>query len=308
MEVRQRLVEYQQQSGLSWQRLADVSGIPLGTLSPWKDDTYNGRSENITAKVRRFLDGQQEVARIRVKQASEPGWLPTPSGKYMLNVLRYAHTGDVVSISSGPGTGKTYTAEKYITQAANVHIATMTSSVSSTREMAKAVLKSLGDKDERHGATTQQISSRIIDRVRGKNALIILDEAQDLTVEALKEARSWHDACGVGLAIMGDQDLIKLLQSSRKTGLATFNSRIGMQHIQREASTADVDILLEGWGVSDPAMVKFLRSLAPKPGGLRGIAKTIRLARTLLEDDERLSLSGLKAAWAQRNVDAEIVR
>lgn len=306
--MRQRLADYQVQSGFSWQRIADLSGIPNGTLSPWKDGTYTGRSENITAKVRRFLDGQQEVARIRAKLAIEPGWLPTPSGKYMLNVLRYAHTGDIVSISSGPGTGKTYTAEEYRTSAANVYIATMTSSISSTREMAKAVLKSLGDREERYGATTQQISARIIDRVRGKNALIILDEAQDLTVEAIKEARSWHDACGVGLAIMGDQDLIKLLQSSRKSGLATFNSRIGMQHIQREASVADVSVLLDGWGITDPAMGKFLKSLASKPGGLRGIVKTIRLARTLIEEDEPLSLPDLRAAWAQRNVDAEIVR
>ena len=102
---------------------------------------------------------------------------------------------------------------------------------------------------------------------------------------------------------------MQLLRASRKVDLATFNSRIGMQDYRPAVDPRDVEIVAEGWGVKDPATVRFLTQIGSKDGTLRGVVKTIRAANVLASEEERpLELADIKAAWAQRNIDFATVR
>jgi DNA transposition AAA+ family ATPase len=303
-EVRKRLIEHQADCGHTWKRISDESGIKNGTLSLWKAGAYTGNNENITANVRRYLDGQEAVGQLRARVGDDPGWLSTPTSRRILTLLRMAHLNDVVAFAGVSGCGKSLTAREYKTLASNVFIVTMDPTTSSVSQMLRAVLRALGDSEPRYGAAPSDLSRRIVSRLAGTKALIIADEAQELCPQALQVMRSWVDLCEIGLAFLGDPRLVQLLRASRKVDLATFNSRIGMQDFRPAVDAADVEVVAAGWGIEDPSAVRFLRQIAAKDGTLRGVVKTIRAANMLASDEERpLELADMKAAWAQRNID-----
>jgi len=134
--------------------------------------------------------------------------------------------------------------------------------------------------------------------------LIAIDEAQELSEKALDEIRSWHDKTGIGIALVGDERVIGRLGGIRRAELGRLHSRISMRITQAHPKLEDADVIIRGWGVNEPAHVKLLRGLVTKPGGLRGIAKTIKLAGLMAAGEDRaVSLSDLQEAWAQRNTE-----
>lgn len=303
-ELRRRLSELKSNSGASWAKLAREAGIPSGTLTTWASGEYGGNDLNVAARVRKFLDGGAVLQRAQAMRVEGPGWLPTPVSTVILGLLQDAHLGDITAFAGTSGCGKSATAAHYRDQAANIFIATMDPTVSSVREMLRVVLRAVGDSEPRYAATSSDISRRIVDRVTGSRALIIIDEAQELCPQALQVARSWNDRCGVGLTFLGDMRLIPLLLASRKLDLATFNSRIDMQDSRSTVGADDIEIVARGWGVEDAASLRFLKSIGDKPGTLRGVVKTIRKAMDLATEEERsLELADLKGVWAQRNID-----
>ena len=309
MEMRQRLIDHQMRSGLTWTRISDESGIPNGTLSLWKAGSYTGRNEDLTSKVRRYLEGREAVVQMSSRVGEDPGWLPTPTSRRILTLLRMAHTGKMTAFAGVPGCGKSVTALEYQSTAPNVFIVTLDDTLSSVSQMLRATLLTLGDDAPRYGAAPADLSRRIMSRLTGRRALLVFDEAQYLTQEALQVARRWCDLSDLGVAFLGDTELVKLLRASRKKSLATFNSRIAMQDYRPAVESADVDLVAAGWGVSDPAAVRFLRQIALNAGTLREVANTIGSANLLASEEERpLELDDIKAAWAQRNVDFATVR
>ena len=306
--MRQRLQVHKASSGASWSLLARESGIPSGTLTTWASGEYGGNELNIAARVRRFLDGRAGLAQMQAALAVDPGWQPTVSGERMIAQLIYAHSGEMVAIAAAPGTGKTSAAEEYRTRAPNVYIATMSPSTRSVREMCMAVLAALGDAELRYGATSQALSRRIVGRLSGAKALLILDEAQNLTEEALEEARSWHDACRVGIALIGDRRVVGRLGGTRRNELAQLHSRISSRHIQEKPLQADADTVVRAWGIERADSIRFLKELAPRPGGLRSIVKAIKAASVVAGHEGRaIELADLKAAWSQLNIDNHVI-
>jgi DNA transposition AAA+ family ATPase len=141
-------------------------------------------------------------------------------------------------------------------------------------------------------------------KAQGSGGLIAVDEAQELSEKALDEIRSWHDKTGIGIALVGDERVIGRLGGIRRAELGRLHSRISMRHTQAHPKPDDADVIIAGWGVTEPAQCKFLRGLLTKPGGLRGIAKTIKLAGLMAAGEDRaVSLADLQEAWAQRNTE-----
>jgi DNA transposition AAA+ family ATPase len=308
-EVRQRLIEHQLQSGLSWAKISTLSGIPNGTLSNWKAGSYAGVNENVTEKVRRYLDGRQAVGEMRALLGVDPGWLPTPIAKRILTLLRVAHAGGVTAFAGASGSGKSLTACEYQTLAPNVFIATMDPTTGSVSQMLRAILRALGDSKPRYGIAPSELSQLIVARLNGTKALLIIDEAQFLCPEGLQVARTWSDRCDIGLAFLGDPRLVPLLRAARQADLSTFNSRIDMQDFRSAVDAADVEIVVTGWGIKDPAILRFLQTIAARDGTLRNVAKTLRVANVLASEEDRLlELADVKAAWAQRNIDFVTVK
>ncbi|MFN7400327.1 MAG: AAA family ATPase [Sandaracinobacter sp.] len=300
VELRERLNRLYEDTGMSWAEIAAESGIKAGTLTQWAKGTYAGDNLRYAAEVRRYLDGRAALAALQTGTVEDPGFLETLTADRILGLLQWAQTGKIVAVAAGPGTGKTMAAREYRTRSANVWLATMKPSSSGVQPMQMTVLAAMGDVDGK--GSPQQLSARILAKVRGTRGLIIVDEAQELSEKALDELRSWHDECGIGIALLGDERVIGRLGGLRRAELARLHSRVSMRHIQKGPTEQDAAMVARGWGISDEAMLRFLKQLAEKPGGLRGISMVIELGSLLAAREERSpSLSDLREAWAQLN-------
>ena len=299
--LRVRLNAYKSDSGLSWAQIAERSGIAAGTLSPWAAGKYTGDNARFGEEVRRFLDGQAALDRLKTGLVGDPGFLLTPTAERLLSILRWAHKGNIVAAACAPGVGKTMSATEYRRQAANVWIATMRPSCGGLQPMLLRVGTALGLDDRLRGSPTQ-LSQTICDEMNGRRGLLIIDEAQELGERSLDEIRSWNDECNVGVALFGDERVIGRLAGRKSVELARLRSRVSMRHAQGHPAAQDVEMVARGWGVSCPKQLKYLAGLAKNPGGLRDVAKVIELAGFLSADEDRpLDLADLQTAWSCRD-------
>ena len=68
----------------------------------------------------------------------------------------------------------------------------------------------------------------IVQRLQGTKGLLIIDEAQHLSLLALESLRSIHDATACGLVLMGNESVYANLSGRRSAEFAQLFSRVGM--------------------------------------------------------------------------------
>ena len=303
-EQRQWLRDHKRMNILSWSDLAKRIGVAQGTISQFGGSGYNGREDELAAEVFRYrqtLIAQQEIL---VAAPAIPEFFKTPTSTKFLTQLAWAQRGRIVMSATGPGTGKSKSAEYYQAANANVWIATMAPSTAGVNNMQIAVLEALGHKDA--VGTPQKLSKQICERVEKTGGLIILDEAQHLSEKSIDEARSWHDRTGIGLAFFGNEGVwSKMTGGSRKMAYAQLFSRVSMPHTQNLPVLGDADAMCEAWGIADAAIIKKIRDISQRPGGLRGCTMALELATMLASmESGDLRLDHVTDAWAQLTTGA----
>ncbi len=132
------------------------------------------------------------------------------------------------------------------------------------------------------------------EKVVGRQGLFLIDEAQHLSERALEEIRAIHDDTGVGVALVGNREVLTRIEGAGRTAaFAQLYSRVSIRHVFGQPETEDVA------STSERAM---LRKVALKPGGggLRSLTKTLELATLLAQQaGEDRVLDHLEGAWAQ---------
>lgn len=278
---------------------AEECDVPEGTFGPWLAGNYAGDNEKPAAKVYRFLTARKEQAEMAASVPSAPTWQETMSAKSIMTVLDHCQVfSDMGVIGTGPGCGKTATIAQFAAVRPRVWVTTMKPSTRGVQNALIAMLKAVGDAEAK--GTPQALSERVQKRV-GPGAIIIIDEAQHLSLQAVDELRSIHDCTGVGLVFSGDESVFELFDGHGKNGYAQFQSRIGMRHRQSRPFPEDAAILARAHGVTDTASIKMLSDIAQKPGALRGVSKTLQNARRYAAiNDVALTPSLIREAYAAR--------
>jgi DNA transposition AAA+ family ATPase len=296
--VRAAVLEAIAQDKISRVKVAGESGIPEGTFGPWLNDKYAGDNVNIARQAQRWLDLRAERLEQAEVMPEAPVWQPTPTSKKMLGILARAQTiGDLVVIGCGAGVGKSATCGQYKATRPNVHLVAMRPSTRGVNTCLVALLNAMGEPNAK--GTPQGLADRVIDKVRNANALIIIDEAQHLSVQAVEELRSIHDVTGCGLAFVGDERLFNIFAGSRAGEFAQLTSRMGYRLRQARPDAQDAALLTAAHGITDPKIISVATEIAMKPGALRGLTKVLLIARQHAAlTKEPLSERSLRTAWA----------
>lgn len=307
-EVRAWLTAHKDATGRSWKAIADESGIKQGTLSAWVYPSYQGNAENVARlviKYRQLVDSQREQAAAEQKAGlrAEPGYLETPTALRVRALLTIAHRGAMTLAAMGPGTSKTATAQNYSACIANVLMITIRPTKNSVAAMVADVVRAMGGKSG--SGWVRQLSDQVIDHARGRNMLLIVDEANHLETAALEELRAWHDIAGLGICLLGNEELLARIRSGghSRHAFARLNSRIAMSHVQDLPLDEDVEMYLDGWGISNAEQRTRLRQIAMTPGagGLREIKQIVSHASMLaLDDGVPLALTHIREAMGTR--------
>lgn len=276
--------------------------VAEGTFGPWLSGQYAGDNNKVAIRVHRFLHSRSEQELMAAAVPTAPGFLDLAVSRRIWAGLEHAQVfNDVTVVGVGPGLGKTTTIRHFQDQRPRVWVATMAPSTSRPVNALIAVLEAMGDTDAK--GTPQSLSRRVgLKATQG--ALLIIDEAQHLTVQAVDELRSIHDRTEVGLVFSGDESVFNLFDGSRKRAFAQFHSRIGYRVRASRAEPRDVGLICAAHDITDPSMVRLCALIASKPGAYRSLTKTLLLARRHAKmADQPLTNALVREAWEQRAAD-----
>lgn len=293
---------YRTRHGLSWSALAKETGIPQGTLSQVISGKYAGDMQGQAERLFKFrqkIESQEERSRSAL---AKPTLIPTPTARRLQFLLEVAHMGRITVAATGPGTSKTMVAEEYEASVSSCWLVTMRESNSTLSGLLCAIMKKMG-LDSMSGWNRQR-SDQIIEHVRGRKGLLIVDEAGFLGLDGLEELRALHDATDLGIALFGNEELLRRIRGGDKShAYARLNSRIANSHIQDVPSQGDVNAFLDAFKVDDGKVRKLLSSVALSPhnGGLREVKQILESANMLaIADDTAIELSHIEDAMGSR--------
>ncbi|RHW17176.1 hypothetical protein D1610_11545 [Sphingomonas gilva] len=289
---------YKADTRLSWSEIGPKMGIPGGTLSPFALNSYNGDNERIARAVfsyRQLLTSQAELA---IAMPDRPNYFETPTSRRVTTMLQVAHRGRITVIATAPGLGKTEAVKNYQASVPQVWRATMKPSTGGIMTMQVKILASMGEPDAK--GTPLALTTRIERLVRGTGGLLVIDEAQNLGEKALEEVRGWHDETGIGVALVGNEDvLLRLELGSKKDAFARLASRVANRFIARGPMEGDAAALADAWRVDAADQRGFLADVAKRPGALRTCTMVMETAHMLAAaENDALKLAHLQDAWS----------
>lgn len=297
------LERYKADSRKSWSAISADSGIPPGTLSGVKANNYPGNPDNIARRLYQFKQKVESQAARQHLVLDGPRFVETPSARRILFLLEVAQLGRITVAAMGPGTSKSMSADHYrSSMGGTVWLVTLRKSNGHLAGMIREVVAAMGLMTKT--SYTSQLSAHVVEHVRNKRGLIIVDEANHADLEALEELRGWHDETGVGIMLLGNEELMLRIRGSRnRHAYARLSSRIANYHIQDLPLESDITTYLDAAEIVETDMRRQLIEvgLSPGSGGLRDVHMVLETANMLaIGDDTVLTAKHIEEAIRSR--------
>jgi len=295
--------------------LADLSrriGMPDGTFNQWFNGKYAGRLDTQNRQVANWLEARNAPA-ANVEIAASPSFLPTSVSAEMIEVFILAQRAPGFCLVHGAaGVGKTTAAEHYRQKTGNVFVVTMNEKTRTVDGLLGEIADTLDLSPCSSALLARQIRKRLTRR--GDGTLLILDEAQHLSDEAVNQARHFVDKAGCGVVLLGNSESYSRLDGwigqeggrgrSSRSGrtYAQLQSRVFLRMHAAKAPVEDIRLFGRAWGITDEASLQVLVAIGKKPGTLRQVDMTCRLARLIASDNGRgvPTREDLEKAWSKR--------
>lgn len=270
MELIAELTELMQEKQYTQTQVARAIGRSPSVVSQFLQGTYNGSAEDITERVRGFIE--RERARTGVRPQAR--FVMTSIAARGLEVAAYAHQeGEICVIYGAAGMGKTMLLREYARR--NLDSLTIEADPGYTAKiMLEDLCRQLKIKGGR--ASIHDMTLACIRELGGSGRVILVDEAELLPYRALETLRRLHDKSGVGLVLAGLPRLLVNLKG-RGNEFAQLYSRVAlayeMGHVMKDADLLDIarHMMPEA---SDEKIAAALRQFSN--GNARRLSKLVR--------------------------------
>ena len=269
-DVRRAFRALLDERGVTLAAAARGVGVSAPALSSWAGGKYKGDNARVGRLVRRWLDTEAEVAALRSAGLDRHAEL-TVTAEIESVAARAKADADVGLVYGAAGSGKTWALRRYADEHAETWYLAMSPAVTTPAATLARIARAL----DVGGAETTgaRLERAIVEHLRGRHALVIVDEAHQLTAALLDVIRCVHDQARCGLVLAGNEPLWARLASGERA--AQLVSRIGIR--RRLTRPADTDILalaerllrLRPTGDARRAVLQAGRGI----GGLRAVRK-----------------------------------
>ncbi len=257
------LREYISASGKTQTAVATEMGISSGALSSFLAGSYK-TPHTIVPRVRSLVD----MAEKKKVSLRDPGFVETSVSKMVENAIRYSHIRGKISVVYGDaGIGKTQAFRHYLQGnqlAVGITISPTYASITGVNEL---LAEKLGVRER----VSRKITAELIGKLRGSGRVVLIDEAQHLTVRALNHIRCLADEAEIGVCLIGNEEVYSKLKGSGKADFAQLFSRIGMREpvSVQDITRGDVEKVFRQAGLEEKA-VDILFQICHTSYGLRG--------------------------------------
>ena len=276
--LRQKLKDYKSGNGRSWSQIAGAIGMGESTLTAFANGTYNGKVQDKALEIDQWFRSA-ETLEMFVNVENVPGYLPLPTAESIRDIMTWAKRGNMTSVVSAPGIGKSMAETKFMNDFSSVWNVTASPASRGLNAFLIDILREMGTAIGNRNAHDLSYSVRRHASAKDK-PLLIIDEAQHMGELAIEEVRAIHDKTGLGVAFFGNHEMTRTIDGTRTAQFAQRSSRISMREEYLLPQEGDVRMLLEWWNITNEAEYAFLRAVAMRPGGgaLRQMTKVLDLA------------------------------
>ncbi|ENM4022685.1 AAA family ATPase [Vibrio cholerae] len=260
---------------ITYSQLAKETSISSATLSQVLKGTYAANPAAIIEKLEKWLRLREE--RMATPNIN-PGFVMTETAQLITRDLSYAHiTDSIVVIYGASGVGKSETLREYKRNNNNVWMVTASPSRSSLVECLYEIAMELGldDAPRRKGPLSRVVRNRL----QNCEGLLIIDEADHLDYPTLEELRLLQEETNIGMALIGNNKVYTQLTGGRRNeDFARLFSRIAKKRGLHKTRLADVRTIAQAWQISSEKEMNLMVQISERPGGLRLLTKTLKLA------------------------------
>ena len=210
--TREELANFMEQSNKSQRQISKETGLSTSVISQFLSGTYTGDNEEIAKILNQYL----AVGKERLKSVSNACFYPELyNTKEVLFTCFYAHRhNDLALVSGDAGAGKTTALRHYAENNTGVILVTANACTTS----ASAILNLISQKVGRQRAGRKAaIMNNLVEQLSDTNRLIIIDEADHLTLDALQAIRNLNDLAGVGIVLSGNDKIYRQMLSGRRS-------------------------------------------------------------------------------------------
>jgi DNA transposition AAA+ family ATPase len=256
-------------------QIAREVSVSAAALSQVLGGVYKADPATVIGKLENWLRLREQR---NANPSIDPGFVMTTTAKQIMDDLSYAQiTESIVVLYGASGVGKSKTLDEYQRSNNNVWKVTASPSRSSLTECLYEIAMELGmDQAPR---TKGPLSRVIRQRLKGSEGLVIVDEADHLDYPTLEELRILQEETGVGMALVGNNKVYTQLTGGRRNeDFARLFSRIAKKRGIHKTKQADVRAIAEAWNITGGAEVSLMIQISERPGGLRLLSKTLKLA------------------------------
>ncbi len=263
-EAIEKLREYKEKTGKSQAKIAREMGVSEGAVSAFLSGTYKSM-DSIVPKVEQLLTitEKKEVA------PREPGFKHTTVSDTVLNLIAYCHISGKIGIVYGDaGVGKTMAIKEYKRNNPDTAVVITISPCFATMT---GVNELLADELHVQEKISRKIQRECVKRLQGTNKVVIIDEAQHLTVRVINHLRCIADESGVGMAFIGNDEIYTKMHGSGQAAYAQLFSRIAdPEHVvTRDIKKSDIQLLFEDIDIPEEAL-EILYQISHTNYGVRG--------------------------------------
>lgn len=284
---------------LSQADLAREIELSASALSQWLKDAYKGDNAAIEARLSAWL-ARRAVRAIPVEQPGAPQWVDTPTGQAIEKALAFARSRRKIAVVyGGAGVGKTTALRRFARNTPGAWIVTASPAIGSMaallRELCRAMELSAS------GWKNSALSADIVRRLAGEPSVLIVDEAQHLSIPALEQLRYIHDQAGAGLVLSGNESVYsRLTGGNRRADFAQLFSRVGRRMRISLPTEGDIGAVLDAWQITGRPERAYAQQIAELPGGLRGLFNLLEEASLAARGlDRAMNVRLLRMAWVE---------
>jgi len=289
----------------SWSKseVARRAEVAIGTFSQWYSGSYPGRYDKTTTKIENFLDGVESASSMANAMPEHPALVQTRVSRELFEAFTYAQALPTIAICTVlSGLGKSYTAQQFANSRPHVFHVTLSPSSKTVHGLKADIALQIGADDRNPNVLKQSITASL--KREGFNALLIVDEAQNLTPEGINELRHFRDVAGCGLVLLGnDEATTPYATRDLKHASPQVTRRIGHRLNVLQPYPEDIEAIVDAWGFEDKDLRTAAKAIAGKPGAFGALTETIRAGSMIAMGNKRaLTADDLRAAYRHRGM------
>lgn len=228
-EAIEALKKYMKDTGKKQIEVVKELDVSSSLLSSFLSGTY-AAPHTVIPKIQELLRAKEKKKVV----PRDPEYTETSISRIVLNAIEHSHTNHKVAVVYGDaGVGKTMAFQQYLKEnslAIGITISPVFSSIIGVNEL---LAEQMGIKEH----NSRKMTLEMITKLRGSGRVIIVDEAQHLTIKTLEHLRSTAEAAGVGLCLIGNH---KIYRRMKGTGAADFSQLFSRMAITEPVMTIDI--------------------------------------------------------------------